>query len=389
MRIFNVLAVIGLLITGTACQGQQSLQVNDEKVTVDDGIYAHFITTEGEVLIELFYEATPMTVGNFVSLAEGTNEMTNVKKGEPFYNGLMFHRVIPEFMIQGGDPAGNGSGGPGYSFPDEFVDTLIHDKAGILSMANSGPNTNGSQFFITDKPTPHLNNRHTVFGEVVAGLDVVAKIARVPRNGQDKPNTDVIMEQVRIIRIGDDANAFNAYAAVSEPIEAAKRAKQAIQAASTAYAAKIEEEYIWYAEGVLNEGAFASVLEEWQTEMQVTPSGLGYIVLEKGTGTSIDEGDQVKIDYVGYLTSGKIFDSSLEKIAMLTGQYNPRRPYAPIPVTAGQPGMIPGWVEGIPMFDRGDRVLLVIPSELGYGDRAVGNGMIPAGSTLIFDIYIH
>ncbi len=389
MRILNALAITSLLIIGSACQGQQSLQVNDEKVILNDGIYAHFITSQGEILIDLHYEATPMTVGNFVSLAEGTNEMTEVKKGEPYYNGIIFHRVIPEFMIQGGDPQGNGSGGPGYSFPDEFVDTLRHDKAGILSMANSGPNTNGSQFFITDAPTPHLNNRHSVFGEVVAGLDVVAGIARVPRNGSDKPNTPVEMQEVRIVRVGSEAEAFDAYAAVSEPIEAAEREKRAIEAASEEYAVKIEDEYTWYRDGTLDAAAFASVFEGWQSQMEVTSSGLGYIILEKGTGTQIREGETVKIDYVGYLSDGKIFDSSLEKIALLTGQYNPRRPYGPIPVPAGQPGMIQGWIEAIPMFAHGDRVLLIIPPALGYGDRDIGNGMIPANSTLVFDLQLH
>jgi peptidyl-prolyl cis-trans isomerase A (cyclophilin A) len=166
--------------------------------------FARFDTTEGTFTIRLYDHAAPNTVANFVGLAEGTKEWTDPRTGErksaPFYDGIIFHRIIDGFMIQGGDPLGKGFGGPGYKFADEFHPGARHDRAGILSMANSGPNTNGSQFFITLGPTPHLDNRHSVFGEVVDGLDVVKKIGRVQTGAQDRPVTDVVINKVTIER---------------------------------------------------------------------------------------------------------------------------------------------------------------------------------------------
>jgi peptidyl-prolyl cis-trans isomerase A (cyclophilin A) len=172
---------------------------------VEPGTYAHFDTTEGSFTIRLFDKEAPRTVDNFVGLAEGTKEWrdpsTGEKKKAPYYDGVIFHRIINGFMIQGGDRLGVGTGGPGYNFADEFHPTRRHDKAGILSMANAGPNTNGSQFFITLGPTPHLDNRHTVFGEVVEGLDVIKKIGAVKTGPQDRPVTPVVMNHVTIKRI--------------------------------------------------------------------------------------------------------------------------------------------------------------------------------------------
>jgi peptidyl-prolyl cis-trans isomerase A (cyclophilin A) len=173
---------------------------------LEPGIYAHFETTEGKFTIRLFDKEAPKTVDNFVGLAEGTKEWTDPqtreKKKAPYYDGVVFHRIIEGFMIQGGDRLGTGTGGPGYTFGDEFHPSRRHDKAGMLSMANAGPNTNGSQFFITLGPTPHLDNRHSVFGEVVSGLDVVRKIGSVPTGRQDRPVTPVVMNHVTIERVG-------------------------------------------------------------------------------------------------------------------------------------------------------------------------------------------
>ena len=169
------------------------------------GTYAHFDTTEGRFTVRLFHEQAPRTVENFVGLAEGTKEWTHPASGKkqnaPLYDGIVFHRVIDGFMIQGGDPLGQGTGGPGYKFADEFHPSLRHAKAGILSMANSGPNTNGSQFFITLGPTPHLDNKHSVFGEVVEGMDIVKRIGSVRTARGDRPVTDVVINKVTIERV--------------------------------------------------------------------------------------------------------------------------------------------------------------------------------------------
>ena len=167
-------------------------------------VYAEFVTSSGNFTARLFDEEAPKTVENFVGLAEGTKEWTdprsNKKVKEPYYDGIIFHRVIDGFMIQGGDPLGQGIGGPGYTFADEFHPTLRHDKPGMLSMANRGPNTNGGQFFITLAPTPHLDKRHSVFGEVVEGLDVVRAIGRTQTGRNDRPVNDIVIEQVKIVR---------------------------------------------------------------------------------------------------------------------------------------------------------------------------------------------
>ena len=167
-------------------------------------VYADFVTTEGNFTIRLFDKETPNTVANFVGLAEGTREWTdprtNQKSQQPYYDGIIFHRVIDGFMIQGGDPLGKGYGGPGYKFADEFHANLRHSKPGILSMANAGPNTNGGQFFITLAPTPHLDNRHSVFGEVESGMDVVRKIGSTKVGAQDRPAKDIVIQSVKIRR---------------------------------------------------------------------------------------------------------------------------------------------------------------------------------------------
>ncbi len=200
---FLSLFVMGALVVGIVI-GSEPAEAASKKLP--HGTYAVFETTQGKIVCLLFEKEAPNTVANFIGLAEGAKEWTDPKTGEkvkrPLYNGLIFHRVIPEFMIQGGDPRGDGTGGPGYRFADEFSPALRHDKPGRLSMANAGPNTNGSQFFITEKPTPWLDGKHTIFGEVVNGLPVVGKIAHAPRSqdGRDRPLTDVVIKKVTILR---------------------------------------------------------------------------------------------------------------------------------------------------------------------------------------------
>ena len=183
---------------------KQFHEVPSDYVAGQGQLYAILHTNHGAIEVLLHEKRAPKTVANFVGLATGQRTWTDQETFEPcnypYYDGVIFHRVIPGFMIQGGDRSGTGRGGPGYRFEDEFHPELRHTKAGILSMANAGPNTNGSQFFITDGPTPHLDNRHAVFGEVVSGLDVVKRIANAPRNRQDRPNDDVVMERVEIVR---------------------------------------------------------------------------------------------------------------------------------------------------------------------------------------------
>ncbi len=197
--LFTTIILLMLMVTGNVTHlfaGEKDLK---------PGVYAIFETTMGEIIVELFEKEAPQTVANFVGLAEGTKEWTDPvsrkKVKRRFYDGLIFHRVIPKFMIQSGDPLGSGRGGPGYRFKDEFHRSLKHDKPGRLSMANSGRNTNGSQFFITVVPTPWLDKKHTIFGQVVEGMKVVNKIVNVPRNSRDKPKKSVVMKKVRILRV--------------------------------------------------------------------------------------------------------------------------------------------------------------------------------------------
>lgn len=201
--IFKKIVTLFLVLTIPAMLQAKAQKDQKKGSKTMENVYAELDTTQGKIKIKLFSDHAPKTVANFVGLSEGTKEFTDPKTGKkvkrPFYDGLIFHRVIPDFMIQGGDPRGTGTGGPGYTFADEFDSSLKHDKPGILSMANAGPNTNGSQFFIIDKPTPWLDGRHAVFGEVVEGLDVVQKIARAPRNANDKPLQDIVIKKVTIV----------------------------------------------------------------------------------------------------------------------------------------------------------------------------------------------
>ncbi|HSK09595.1 MAG TPA: peptidylprolyl isomerase [Vicinamibacterales bacterium] len=198
---FLAAACGALVLTVGMAAAQTTPQKKESKLK--PGTYAHFVTTEGDFTVRLFEKEAPKTVANFAGLAEGTIDPATGKPGKskPFYNGLVFHRIIQGFMIQGGDPLGTGTGGPGYRFADEFHPKLRHSKAGILSMANAGPNTNGSQFFVTLGPTPHLDNKHSVFGEVVEGMDVVKKIGAVKTGAGDRPVKPVVMKSVTIERV--------------------------------------------------------------------------------------------------------------------------------------------------------------------------------------------
>lgn len=329
-----------------------------------DGLYANFVTKKGTITTELFYKQTPLTVANFVALAEGTHPDVKAEyKGKPFYNGLKFHRVIADFMIQGGDPKGDGSGEPGYLFPDEIVPELKHDVPGILSMANRGPATNGSQFFITHKPTPHLDGRHTVFGKVINGQNVVDAIEQ----------NDVI-EKVEIVRVGKDAKKFNAAKEYSSVMAKIKKEEEAKKQKEEALNAKTK-----------------ALFNEYNAKATELPSGIKLYVVEKGMGGKPTEGENISFDYAGYLADGKLFDTGIESLATEHGIFDPRRKaadaYKPLNYTFGEKGgFIQGMTEGLLQLNKGDKAYIFIPSELGYGSRAMGP--IPANSNLVFYVDI-
>ncbi|MDX5325878.1 MAG: peptidylprolyl isomerase [Bacteroidota bacterium] len=369
-------AIAAVSIQSCSLFGSKTVKVNDEKIELKDGIYAKMTTTKGDILIQLAYQKAPMTVANFVLLAQGEHPKATVRKGQPFYDGLIFHRVIPKFMIQGGDPAGNGSGDPGYSFPDEFNSELRHDTAGILSMANSGPNTNGSQFFITHVPTPHLDDRHSVFGRVISGQSVVDGIADVEKNAQNKPKVDVVLEKVEIIRVGQEAKDWDALTAFNTGLEEA-------EARMAEEKRKMEEEKARQAK-IMEEQ-----LAQFKGNAKATESGLMYIPIVEGTGPQPKVGDQVKVHYVGKFLDGQIFDTSIKDTAKEYGVYDQRRePYDPFTVQYGPGGrVIPGWVEGLQLMNVGDRTKLIIPPHLAYGQQGIP-GAIPGNAYLIFDVQL-
>ncbi|MDR0322476.1 MAG: peptidylprolyl isomerase [Treponema sp.] len=310
-----------------------------------DGLFARITTNRGDIIVRLEYERAPLTVCNFVALAEGR---MNAARGRGYYNGLTFHRVISrangdssDFMIQGGCPQGNGTGGPGYRFPDEFDPALKHDKPGVLSMANSGPGTNGSQFFITIVPTPHLDGRHTVFGYVVQGQNIV----NTTRQGDR-------IERITIIRNGTAANAFTADQANFDRLLAQASAASTNRAQSQRQAdiARINSDY---------------------PNMQQTPSGVRYTIQRQGTGEKPGRGRNVRVSYTGRLLDGTVFDDSSQR--------------GPIEFAVGAGRVIPGWDEMVLDMRVGEKRLVVIPPELAYGDRAVG-GVIPANSFLVFEM---
>ncbi len=351
----------------------------------NEGIFAEFETTKGKIVVQLEYQKTPITVANFVALVEGKQPfVTDEKlKNKPFYDGLKFHRVIKDFMIQGGDPNGNGSGGPGYSFKDEFDPSLVHDKGGILSMANSGPGTNGSQFFITHKDTPWLNNKHSVFGHVVAGMDVVNAIVQ-----------DDVINKVTITRKGADAKKFDAVKTFSD-YYANKAEDDKKQAALKAEAQKkqaeleAEKKKAYDLQYAPVKAAKVKQLAELRTTATKSATGLETKVTKVGSGKKPAEGTNVYINYAGYLEDGSLFDSCIEAVAKEYGKFDQRRAdgngYMPMAAQAGKYNFIPGFAEGLNSMSFGDKAVLFIPSNLAYGERGAGN-VIPPNSNIIFEV---
>ena len=304
---------------------------------MQDGIYAKFNTTKGEILIKLAYDKVPGTVGNFVGLAEGNIENKAKPQGKPYYDGLTFHRVMADFMAQGGCPSGDGYGGPGYMFDDEFHPDLKHDRPGTLSMANSGVGTNGSQFFITHVPTGWLDGKHSVFGYLESGQEVVDSIKQ-----GDK------IESLVIIRVGEEAKSWNA-------VEAFRTFEGFREKRIDEEKRRAEEE-----------------LEKLAAGFDKTDSGLRYKIIQKGGGEKAQKGKTVSVHYKGQLDDGVVFDSSYKR-------------NQPIDFALGVGQVIPGWDEGIQLLNVGDKARFVIPSHLAYGSRGAG-GVIPPNATLIFDV---
>ena len=304
---------------------------------MQDGIYAKFNTSKGSILVKLTHDLTPGTVGNFVGLAEGNLENSVKPQGQKYYDGLKFHRVIPDFMIQGGCPLGTGTGDAGYKFDDEFHPSLRHDGPGVLSMANAGPGTNGSQFFITHVATPWLDGKHTVFGHVVEGQAVVDAVAQ-----------DDALESVEIIRVGAEAEEWNAI--------------EAFRSFEGARERRVEEA----------KRQAEEAMEKLAAGFEKTDSGLRYKIIQKGDGKKAEKGKTVAVHYQGSLENGQVFDSSYKR-------------KQPIEFPLGKGYVIEGWDEGIALLQVGDKARFVIPSYLGYGDRGAG-GVIPPNATLVFDV---
>lgn len=339
-----------------------------------DGIYAEIETAKGTILVELEYQKTPITVANYITLAEGNNPFVAEEyKDKPLYDGLKFHRVISktngdveDFMIQGGDPLGNGSGDAGFKFKDEITD-LKFDKAGLLAMANSGPGTNGSQFFITIKDTPWLDGKHTIFGRVIEnGMKTVNSIIQ-----------DDAINSVKIIRKGEAAKKFDAVKIFSDYFKTElenQKKQEAIYAAT--YKKVVAEKLTFFARN--------------KATATKTSTGLEIAVFQKGSGKKPANGSMVNVKYSGYLENGMLFDTSDPEIAATFGKLDPQRAaqngYMPLPYEYGSKGgMIPGFEEGLSKLNIGDKALLFIPSNLGYGENGAGN-VIPPNANLIFEV---
>ena len=344
MKTINIIKsfILTIAIFSSQFANSQNFKWNSEtkkfektNKTEINSMQAKIKTTKGDILIELEYEKTPITVANFVSLAEGTMENTAKSLGNPYFDGLKFHRVIENFMIQGGCPEGTGSGSPGYTFQDEFHPDLNHDTSGILSMANAGPGTNGSQFFITHNETPWLDGKHSVFGHVVEGQDVVDAIEQ-----------NDIIESITIIRSGS-AKDFDANKVFSEAIEESKKKEER---------KRLESE---------------KAMKELTKGATVTESGLAYKIINKGSGKVIpNPTDSVTINCTGKLTNGTIFWS--------TEQGGP--------ITHPANGFVPGFSEGVQLMVVGDKRTFIIPGNLAYGAAGVPQAGIGPNATLIFEV---
>jgi len=360
---------------------------------LDDGLYAEIITSKGTMMAKLHYDKVPVTVANFVALAEGNHPLAEEQyKGKPFYDGVTFHRVMDNFMIQGGDPTGTGRGTPGYRFAADFDASLKHDKPGMLSMANSGGiNTNGSQFFITEVPYPSLNafdtegnmkpcdqprvSCHSVFGELVQGIEVQDSISNVevidPRSRNHKPVEDVFITKINIIRKGRDAKRFDAPKIFEEQMP---EVEETIKEKMAETRAKAEEKKRLAEEKKVKVAAeFKPTLDDYTAKAKTLASGLKVHYLNKGNGEKPKTGQTALINYQGYFTDGKLLDSNVKEVEEKYGMYNvqkeQRNMYAPSPMKVSpDANLFGGFKEALATLRVGDKAFFYFPSHLAYGE---------------------
>ncbi len=365
------------VLSNTSCQ--------EKYPELTDGVYAEFVTNKGIMVAELYYDKTPATVANFVALAEGKHpDVSADYANKPYYNGIIFHRVIDNFMIQGGDPTGTGSGSPGYSFGDEFDPELKHDQPGILSMANSGPKTNGSQFFITEIPTPHLDNRHTVFGKLVIGLDIQDSISNVATT-KDRPNDPVVIEKLNIIRIGKEAKSYDGAKAWTEELPRMEQRAEEIAQQARALREQAEAKSIDAAAAIL------PTLNEYISKSKTNASGLKVYTITSGTGEKLKTGALAKVFYEGYFIDGLLFDSNRKECEERYGKFNPQKEArgmyeAADMKVAPDAQLIAGFKEALAGMRVGEKSFFYVPSHLAYGTQ--GRGFIPPNTDLTFIIEI-
>jgi cyclophilin family peptidyl-prolyl cis-trans isomerase len=371
-KICLLLTVLSLCLT--SCK--------DEYKDLKDGLYAEIETSKGTILCELDYETAPVMVANFVTLAEGKNQFCSEElKGKPFFDGLKFHRVISkangdaeDFMIQTGDPLGNGSGDAGYKCRDEIT-KLRHNEPGVLSMANSGPNTNSSQFFITLVPTPWLDGKHSIFGHVIGdGMSIANSIVK-----DDNIKTVTIIRKGVAVKKFDAVKVFNDY--FKQEDENQKKQAALAEQTKREYAAK-------YKAVIDKKVAYFSHLRESAAK---TPSGFKFNIIQKSSKDKPKDGETIYIEYSGFLEDGTLFDTSDPNVAKQFGKYDEQRDmehgYSALPYVMGSNRMIPGFIEGLGKLKVGEKAIFYIPFNLGYGEQGAGD-VIPPNANLIFEVEV-
>lgn len=337
-----------------------------KELKLEKGLYANISTNKGDIFVKLHHEEAPLTVANFVGLAEGKLKVfDSIKIKKPYYEGVVFHRVIDNFMIQGGDPTGTGNGGPGYRFWDEADNGIPHTK-GSLSMANAGANTNGSQFFITHLPTPHLNGKHTVFGQVLEGQAVVDAIEQ----GDTIKSVKIVKKGFKNKLFYNPSKVFKREFEIKEALVEnerlqAEKLKAQNKVRLIEAKAKSEEEYKAY---------FYDMVKEFEPDAIQTESGLVYVIHKEGEGDLAERGDDVSLHYLGELVYGEKFDSSYDRNAPLDFKYL-------------EMGLIPGFNEGVGLSKKGTKIDLYIPYFLGYG-KSGRRPQIEPYADLIFKIEV-